>query len=139
LQDDTYDILNGLVALSQGREPGPVGGGRQRFELVLGLIAVAAAGLGVLGVRRSARWARRRAGSPPWRVALRFVPLVVPVALLAAYPDLVSVLTNGRTVTWSQLTYFALPLTITLVVTALAAAATAITRLIRLRATTTVH
>ncbi|MEV8440473.1 serine hydrolase domain-containing protein [Actinosynnema sp. NPDC051121] len=139
LQDDTYDILNGLIALSQGRDPGPVGGGRQQFELVLGLIAVAAIGLGVLGVRRSARWARRRAGSPPWRVALRFVPLVVPVALLAAYPDLVSILTNGRTVTWSQLTYFALPLTITLVVTALAAATTATTRLLRLRATTTVH
>ncbi|MFE9747396.1 serine hydrolase domain-containing protein [Saccharothrix saharensis] len=135
LQDDTYDILNGLIALSRGRDPGPVGGGRQLFELVLGLIAVAAAGSGVLGVTRSATWARRRAGTRGWRVALRFVPLLLPAALLAAYPDLVSFLTNGRTVTWAQLTYFAVPLTITLVVTALAGVATMTARLLRLRAT----
>ncbi len=140
LQDDTYGILNGLIALSQGRDPAPVGGGRQLIELVLGLIALAAAGLGVLGVRRAAAWARRRAGSPPWRVALRFVPLLVPVAVSAAYPDLVSVLVNGRAVTWAQLTYFAVPLTITLVVTALAAAATVTARLRRLlRSRATVH
>ena len=137
LHDDTYDILNGLVAVTQGRDPGPVGGERQTFELVLGLIALAATGLGVLGVRRSATWARRRAGAPTWRVALRFVPLLVPAAVLATYPYLVEFLVNGRTVTWAQLTYFALPLTITLTVTALAAAATATTRLLHLR--TTVH
>ncbi|MFJ6673093.1 serine hydrolase domain-containing protein [Actinosynnema sp. NPDC091369] len=135
LQDDTYDILNGLVALSQGRDPGPVGGGRQLFELVLGLIALAATGLGVLGVWRSATWARRRAGASRWRVGLRFVPLLLPAALLAAYPDLVSLLTNGRTVTWAQLTYFAVPLTITLVVAALAGVATTVARVLRLRAT----
>ncbi|MEV1113670.1 serine hydrolase domain-containing protein [Actinosynnema sp. NPDC049800] len=135
LHDDTYDILNGLIALSQGRDPAPAGAGRQSFELVLGLIALAAIGLGVLGVRRSARWARRRAGSPVWSVALRFVPLLVPVGLPAAYPDLTSILVNGRTVTWAQLTYFALPLTITVVVAALAGVATATARLLRLRAT----
>lgn len=135
LHDPTYDILNGLIALSQGRDPAPADGGRQTFELVLGLIALAAIGLGVLGVRRSARWARRRAGAPAWRVALRFVPLLVPGALSAAYPDLISILVNGRTVTWAQLTYFALPLTITVVVAALAGLAVATARLLRLRAT----
>ncbi|MCE6996579.1 beta-lactamase family protein [Saccharothrix sp. S26] len=140
LQDDTYDILNGLIAVSQGRDPDPVGGGRQASELVLGLIALAACGLGVLGVRRSPTWARRRAGSPAWRVALRFVPLLVPAAVLAAYPDLVEILVNGRTVTWAQLTYFAVPLTITLAVTALAGTATATARLLHLhRSRTTVH
>ena len=33
-------------------------------------------------------------------------------AVLAAYPDLISLLMNGRTVTWAQLTYFAVPMTI---------------------------
>ncbi|NUT46537.1 MAG: beta-lactamase family protein [Saccharothrix sp.] len=133
LQDDTYDVLNGLVAVSQGLAPEPVGGGRQAFELVLGLIAVAAAALGVLGVRRSAGWARRRAGVPRWRVALRLAPALVPAAVFAAYPHLVSVLMNGRAVTWAQLTYFALPLTITLLVAALAGVATAAARVLRLR------
>ena len=140
LHDETYDVLNGLIALSQGRDPEPAGGGRQSFELVLGLIALAATGLGVLGVRRSARWARRRTGTPAWRVAPRFVPLLVPVALLAAYPDLTSILMNGRTVTWAQLTYFPLPLTITVVAAALAGLATATARLLRLlRLRATVH
>lgn len=132
LQDDTYDILTGLIALSQGREPEPAGGSRQLFELVLGLIALAAAGLGVLGVWHSTTWARRRAGTPPWRVALRFLPLLVPSALFAAYPDLISFLVNGRAVTWAQLTYFPLPLTITMLVAALAGTATATARLLRL-------
>ncbi|MFE2753623.1 serine hydrolase domain-containing protein [Actinosynnema sp. NPDC059335] len=135
LQDDTYDVLHGLIALARGREPDPVGGGRQAFELVLGLVAAAALGLAVLGVRRSGRWARRRRGTPAWRVVARFVPLLAPAAVLAAYPDLVSVLMNGRAVTWAQLTYFAVPLTITIVVVALAGAAVAVARLLRLRST----
>lgn len=140
LHDDTYDILNGLIALSQGRDPAPAGGGRQSFELVLGLIALAAIGLGVLGAWRSARWARRRAGSPAWLVALRFVPFLLPIGLVAAYPDLTSILINGRTVTWAQLTYFPLPLTITVIVMALACTATATARLLGLlRNRATVH
>ncbi|MEU4743297.1 serine hydrolase domain-containing protein [Actinosynnema sp. NPDC023658] len=137
LQDDTYDVLNGLIALSEGRQPESLGGTRQLLELGLGLVTVAAVALGVLGVRRSARWARRRAGASPWRVGVRFVPLLLPAVAFTAYPDLISVLTNGRTVTWEQLTYFAAPLTIAALVVALAGVATAVARLLRLR--TTVH
>ncbi|WP_367130067.1 serine hydrolase domain-containing protein [Saccharothrix sp. HUAS TT1] len=140
LHDDTYDVLLGLIALSEGRQPDAAGGSRQVFELVLGLILVAAAGLAVLGVRRSARWARRRADAPAWRVGPRFLPLLAPVAVLAAFPDLLSILTNGRTITWEQLTYFAAPLTITVVVVALAGAATAVARLLGLlRLRSSVH
>ncbi|PSL53601.1 CubicO group peptidase (beta-lactamase class C family) [Saccharothrix carnea] len=140
LQDETYDILNGLIAVTQGRTPEPTGGNRQLIELVLGATTLLAVALGVLGVWRSARWARRRAGSAPWRVALRFLPLLAPVTVLAAYPDLTSILVDGRTVTWAQMTYFPLPLTITVVVIALASAATATARLLSLhRLRTTVH
>jgi hypothetical protein len=59
--------------------------------------------------------------------------VLLPVAALLTYPWWVSLLMNGRTVTWSQLTYFAAPLTITLGVAALAGAATAVSRLARLR------
>ncbi|ONI80681.1 penicillin-binding protein [Saccharothrix sp. ALI-22-I] len=137
LSDDTYSILTGLVELSQGGQPEDVGGGRQLFELVLGLIALVAVGLGVLGVWRSRGWARRRAGTAPWRVALRLVPLLLPSAVFVAYPDLIELLMNGRTVTWSQLTYFAIPLTITLLVAALAGTTTAIARLVNLRSVST--
>lgn len=133
LQDDTYAVLRGLVAISRDRAPGEVGGGRQVFELVLGVVAPAALGLGVLGVRRAGTWARRRAGTPTWRVVARCVPVLLPAAVLAAYPDLVSVLTGGRAVTWAQLTYFPLPLTVTLVVVALAGVAVAAARAARLR------
>ncbi|WP_433437295.1 serine hydrolase domain-containing protein [Nonomuraea sp. CA-141351] len=115
LTDDTYTIMKGLVALTEGRTPETPGGDRQLFELVLGVLALVAAGLGAVGVLRSRRWAARRSGRP-W---LRLVPPLLPAAVLAAYPDLVSFLMNGRTVTWAQLTYFAAPLSITLVVAAL--------------------
>lgn len=133
LYSDSYDILNGLVALSQGRIPEVPGGGRQQFELLLGLIGLVAAGLGVLGVVRARRWAAKRARRPAWRIALRLVPVLIPVAVFAAYPDLISFISNGRTITWLQLTYFPLPLTVTLLVAALAGLGTAAFRLLGLR------
>jgi CubicO group peptidase (beta-lactamase class C family) len=129
LYDDTNDVLLGLVALSRGQVPGVPGGGRQLIELVLGLVGLVAIGLGVLGVLRSRRWANRRAGSAGRRVALRLVPLLLPGLLFAAYPDLVSYLTNGRTVTWAQLTYFAAPLSITFLIVAVAGVVAAVARL----------
>ncbi|CAM4168051.1 serine hydrolase domain-containing protein [Nocardia ninae] len=133
LHDDTYDIVKGLVALSRGEAPGEVGGRRQIFELVLGLIALGAIGLGMLGALRSRRWAWRHGGRAWWRVALRLLPLAVPVLVFAVYPAIISFISGGRTVTWSQLTYFAAPLTITLFVVAAAGTATVALRLVRLR------
>ncbi|OLF16859.1 serine hydrolase domain-containing protein [Actinophytocola xanthii] len=132
LHDDTFDVLRGLLALSDGRSPEIPGGDRQLVELVLGLLALGGVGLAVLGVVRARRWAVRRAGSPRWRIGLRLVPALLPVLVLAGYPDLVSFLMNGRRVTWAQLTYFAAPLTITVVVAAAAGVATVVTRLVRL-------
>ncbi|WP_197319159.1 serine hydrolase [Saccharomonospora sp. NB11] len=133
LHDDAYDVLVGLVELSGGRTPEIPGGGRQGAELALGLLAFAATGLGVLGVMRSRRWARRRAGTAWWRTLPRWAALGVPIVLLVAYPELASVLMNGRTVTWAQVTYFALPLTVTLAAAALAATATVVARVIAVR------
>ena len=114
LVDPTYDEL---LALADGTEP--PGDGHQLIEIVLAAIALAALGLGISGVLRARR---------PRRVWRLFPPLI-PVAVLATYPQLISLLTNGRTVTWAQLTYFAAPLTITLGVAALAGLATVLARL----------
>jgi CubicO group peptidase (beta-lactamase class C family) len=124
LQDDTYGILLGLVALSDRRTPTVPGGDRQLIEAVLAVVAVAAAGLAVLGVVRAGRWARR-----PARRWWRLIPPLLPVAVLAAYPNLISILMNGRTVTWAQTTYFAAPLTVTLAICALAGLTTTAARL----------
>ncbi|MFC9997259.1 serine hydrolase domain-containing protein [Nocardia sp. NPDC127526] len=132
LHDDTYDILSGLVAMSRGVTPEIPGGDRQLFELALALLAAVASVLGILGVWRSRRWASRRAGRARWRIGIRLLPGLLPLSILAAYPQLITVLVNGRTVTWAQLTYFAAPMTITLVIAAAAGAATAAARAVRL-------
>lgn len=133
LYDDTYDILLGLVSLSEGQRPTVPGGGRQMTELALAVTALVAVGLGIVGVLRSGRWARRRAGRAWWWTTLRLVGVLVPTVLLATYPQWVSFLMNGRAVTWAQLTYFPAPLTTTLAVAAAAGLATATVRLLRLR------
>ncbi|WP_218021250.1 serine hydrolase domain-containing protein [Nocardia crassostreae] len=128
LHDDTYDVLTGLVAMSRGAAPEIPGGDRQRFEAALALVALLALGLGVLGVWRSGRWASRRAGQSRWRIGLRLLPVLAPALLLAMYPQAISLLMNGRTVTWAQLTYFAAPMMITLVTVAIAGVAVAVAR-----------
>ncbi|MEV8514623.1 serine hydrolase domain-containing protein [Dactylosporangium sp. NPDC051484] len=133
LYDDAYEILAGLVAISQGRTPTVPGGWRQRIELTLGLVAFVAAMLGGLGVVRSRRWANRRTGSPAWRIGLRLAPGLLPLPLFAGCPTLISFLMNGRTVTWEQLTYFAAPLTFAVAVAAAAGTVTTVLRLLGLR------
>jgi hypothetical protein len=49
--------------------------------------------------------------------------------VFATTPQWISVLTNGRTVTWAQMTYFPAPLTVTLAVVALAGLVTFLVRL----------
>ncbi|MEU6798225.1 serine hydrolase domain-containing protein [Nonomuraea wenchangensis] len=129
LQDDTYTIMQGLTALSEGRVPEPPGADRRLYDGILAAVALAAAGLGALGVFRARRWAAR----PRRWYALRLLPALLPAVVLATYPDWVSFLMNGRTVTWAQLTYFAAPLSITLLVTALAGAAVTLARVLALR------
>jgi hypothetical protein len=71
LHDDTFAVLSGLVALSGGRSPEMPGGERQRVDLVLGLVALAAVGSGVWGVLRARRWASRRVAEPSPTAAAR--------------------------------------------------------------------
>jgi CubicO group peptidase (beta-lactamase class C family) len=78
---------------------------------------------------------RVRCGQLRWWVwtCLRLVPSLLPVALFACYPQVVSFISAGRTVLWAQLFYFALPLTVALAVAAVAGLAVFAARVWRLR------
>ncbi|MFI6600888.1 serine hydrolase domain-containing protein [Nonomuraea sp. NPDC050536] len=144
LYDPTYEILTGLVALTRAQTPATPGSDRLLYDLILAAISLTSIALGTLGTLRARRWATRRTTRPAapgrshlyWRAALRLIPVLLPALILALYPTWVSILTNGRTITWAQLTYFAAPLTITLTLAAAAGLATATTRLIHLRQAT---
>lgn len=129
LHDDAYGIMLGLSALTAGRTPDDTGGERQRIDAVLALITVLTAGLGALGVLRSGRWARRRTGRS---TVLRLAWPMLPGVVFATFPQWLTVLVNGRAVTWAQLTYFPASLTATLAVAAAAGLVVTAVRLTRL-------
>jgi CubicO group peptidase (beta-lactamase class C family) len=132
MADVTYTAMEALAAISNGEEPDEPKGDALA-QIALAALTAAAIALGVVGVVRSRRWAEKRRGRPAWRVALRCIPVLLPAVLFLSYPALVSLISNGRTVTWPSVWYFALPLTLALLVAALAGTATAVARLIRLR------
>ena len=132
MADVTYTAMEGLASMIRGEEPAsPSGDGF--VQIALAVLTAIGTALGVMGIVRSRRWAERRRGRPAWRIGLGFIPVLLPAVLFLSYPSLVSLISNGRTVPWPSVFYFALPLTLTLTVAALAGAATAIVRLIRLQ------
>jgi CubicO group peptidase (beta-lactamase class C family) len=64
---------------------------------------------------------------------VRLTGVLLPVALFVFYPQVVSFISAGRTVLWAQLFYFALPLTVTVAVAAVAGLAVFVARVVRLR------
>ncbi|MFC3492995.1 serine hydrolase domain-containing protein [Glycomyces rhizosphaerae] len=132
MADATYTAMEGLAAMAAGEAPADPSGD-QLAQFALAALTAIAIALGVIGIARSRRWASKRAGQPAWRIGLRFIPVLLPAVVFLAYPSLVSLISNGRTVTWPSVFYFALPLTLMLLVAALSGTVTAIARLLRLR------
>ena len=78
-----YEISTGIIDITEGRSPQLGAPVVTLLDAALGLLTVLVVVLTGLGVRRSGRWARRRAAWPHWRFALRLLPQAITPVLAA--------------------------------------------------------
>ncbi|MEU3947510.1 serine hydrolase domain-containing protein [Streptomyces sp. NPDC029526] len=102
--DDAAQISLGLVDLARGKNPEVAKPFSMTADWVLAALTLLAAGLGVRGVLRSGRWARRAVRRAWWRTALRMLPQALPLLFFAQLASLVGLL-MGRSGTLSQTAY----------------------------------
>ncbi|WP_328770109.1 serine hydrolase domain-containing protein [Streptomyces sp. NBC_00286] len=102
--DDAAQISQGLVDLARGKKPEVAKPFSMTADWVLAALTLLAAGLGIRGVLRAPRWARRSARRPWWRTALRLLPQTLPILFLAQLAALLGLLMN-RSGTLAQTTY----------------------------------
>ncbi|NYI94626.1 CubicO group peptidase (beta-lactamase class C family) [Streptomonospora nanhaiensis] len=123
-REHAYEISSGIIDLTEGRTPDPGAPTATAVDLVLGALTAAALALGVLGLRRSGRWAARRAAWPAWRFGLRLLPQLAAPAL-AVFLFLVAPALEGNSYTTADA--FRLFPAFMVLVAALAAAGAALT------------
>ncbi|RFU86022.1 class A beta-lactamase-related serine hydrolase [Streptomyces triticagri] len=127
--DDAPQIVQGLVDLAEGRKPQVAEPFSMTADWVLAALTLLAAALGVRGTLRARRWARRTAGRPWWRVALRLLPGTLPILLLSQLAALAGLLMN-RSGTLQQVCYAWPALVVCTATAALAATAVLVGRLL---------
>jgi len=101
---DQNAIVHGVFDIVEGTtQPAEGPGLAERLDTTLALLTIITLGLGACGVVRAGRWARRRHGSP-LVAALRLTPIVILLAVGAAFPRLLE-LWIGRDLTWRAAAY----------------------------------
>ncbi|MCD0447218.1 beta-lactamase family protein [Glycomyces sp. A-F 0318] len=128
LEAETEAIMDGLVALSQGREFASAMPLAFIWDLVLTASAAIAVGLTAWRLRRARPWAARRAEVRPWRIGLIAAPPLAVASTLALLPVLATLL-SGRDVTWTFLWHLTPTLPASLGIITVAGALTAAVRL----------
>ncbi|MCP2165581.1 serine hydrolase domain-containing protein [Goodfellowiella coeruleoviolacea] len=128
VEDDPAVITEGLVALTQGQTPQVRRPSGVQADWVLAALTLAAAGLGVLGVARSRRWAQRRAHAARWWVVVRLVPVALPAVCLVFLPELVGAVFANRAGTFLHVLYVWPALVVWVAVGALAGLAVLVAR-----------
>lgn len=84
-----FDISTGLIDITEGEEPNLGFPLATVVDLCLGAVTVLVVALGILGLHRSGKWARKRAGHPWWRRVLRLLPqAIMPVLALSVFVGL---------------------------------------------------
>ncbi|HEX8631231.1 MAG TPA: serine hydrolase domain-containing protein, partial [Catenuloplanes sp.] len=138
--EGTAGLAEGLAAILDGGTPKVGPPVRLLIDLVLGAFTLLSLALGVRTVRRAPGWARRLADRPGWRPALRLLPRLVPLGLLAGLPALLGRLVGGgRDLTHAQLLHYSAPLVLWSVVASLMGVSVLLARahaLLRLRRAT---
>ncbi|MGW6598411.1 serine hydrolase domain-containing protein [Streptomyces sp. NPDC055036] len=119
--DDAPQISDGLVDLARGESPEVAKPFSMTADWVLAALTLLATGLGVRGVLRARRWARRTAGRP-WRRVARLLPYALPLLFLTRLAALFGLLMN-RSGTLAQVAYAWPALVVWTAVTALASTA----------------
>jgi hypothetical protein len=118
---DQYAIFRGVLEIVEGTDTTPAGPpySQATLDAVLAFLTIAVMLLGILGLRRSRRWATRTSGS--WtRIVIRTLPYLAVLGLVAAFPRLAGKFIGGRDVTWEAAAY-GWPALVVLVLTVLAA------------------
>ncbi|GGP42828.1 serine hydrolase domain-containing protein [Saccharothrix coeruleofusca] len=131
--EGTGQLEDGLATLLEGGAPDPDSSPRLITDLVLAALTLSSLVLGVLALRRSARWVPRRA---LWQQVLRLLPRVVPLVVLVMLPDLTGAVFGGRDISRAQLVHFSPALVTWLLVSSVLNASVLVTRavaLLRLR------
>ncbi|WP_327088927.1 beta-lactamase family protein [Nonomuraea sp. NBC_01738] len=129
--DDALLISDGLIDILEGRSDSVQEPFTLSADYWLAGVSALVLGLGVMGVLRSGRWAHRREGKAVWRVGVRLVPYLVPIAFFFGLADLFGVVMN-RAGTLEQITYVWLALYVFAAAGALSSAAVLLSRLVRL-------
>ncbi|WP_248961982.1 serine hydrolase domain-containing protein [Sphaerisporangium perillae] len=100
-------LADELAVLVTGGEPSTGAPVRLIVDLTLAGLTLLSLFLGVRNLRRTRAWADRRAARPSWRLVLRLLPRLIPLALLVTLPDLLGRLVGGgRDITFIQLCYY---------------------------------
>lgn len=84
-----FDISTGLIDISEGKGPDLGFPLATVIDLVLGAMTIIVAAWGICGLRRSSRWAEKRADHPWWRRVLRLLPqAIMPIVALGVFVGL---------------------------------------------------
>ncbi|MFD1544815.1 serine hydrolase domain-containing protein [Nonomuraea guangzhouensis] len=124
---DSAALMDGLVALIEGRQPDAPSSPFLATDLVFALLTLATVALAARGVARSRRWAARRTGRQRWRL----LPYLLPIVLCTAIAPVFRVLARGRDIMWIQVVYLYPTFMIWLVTAAAAGLAVVVARLWR--------
>ncbi|MBF9130652.1 beta-lactamase family protein [Plantactinospora sp. S1510] len=104
-------LADELATLVTGGEPSTGAPVRLIVDLTLAGLTLLSLLLGIRNLRRARIWADRFATRPPWRLALRLLPRLTPLALLVVLPDLLGrIVGGGRDITFIQLCYYSIAL-----------------------------
>ncbi len=102
---DADVIATQIIAIADGRSPGYSGPSNLWIDLILGMVCLIACCWGVLAWKRSARWAGAHCNrSTVYKVAWQ-LPYLIPLLLLAIYPEVMGRLAGGRDLSWIQSLY----------------------------------